>query len=286
MNDKLFSVLFIPFGIFLAAFQFTGIAKAGVSFSGQNVITTSANYAYAVHAADIDGDGDLDVISASAGDDTIAWYENTDGNGSFGGQQVISTAVSGPESVYAADFDGDGDIDVISGSYSDNKVAWYENTNSLGNFGSEQIISSDVGGCFSVFAANLDLDSDIDVMAAAADGNKIEWFQNELPVSADNEHYSSVSPNIELWNYPNPFNPSTTIHFELEGTASNNRSIEIFNVKGQLIKSIPINSLTDQPINSVTWNGTDQSNNSVSSGLYYCKLNVPNSPVKKMVLIR
>ncbi len=60
-----------------------------------------------VFAADLDGDGDRDALSASSADDTVAWYAN-DGLGSFGPQQVISTAnaVSG---VFAADLDGDGD---------------------------------------------------------------------------------------------------------------------------------------------------------------------------------
>ena len=40
------------------------------------MITTKAEGAYEVHAADLDGDGDLDVLSASAGDAKIAWYEN------------------------------------------------------------------------------------------------------------------------------------------------------------------------------------------------------------------
>jgi hypothetical protein len=48
-----------------------------------------------VYAADIDGDGDMDVLSASANDDKIAWYENTDGAGTFGAQNVISTAANG-----------------------------------------------------------------------------------------------------------------------------------------------------------------------------------------------
>jgi len=40
------------------------------------VITTEADGANCVYAADLDGDGDLDVLSSSSGDDKIAWYEN------------------------------------------------------------------------------------------------------------------------------------------------------------------------------------------------------------------
>ena len=49
-----------------------------------------ANGARSVYAADLDGDGDADVLSASRFDDKIAWYENTDGKGAFGNQQVIA----------------------------------------------------------------------------------------------------------------------------------------------------------------------------------------------------
>jgi hypothetical protein len=80
-----------------------------------------------VFAADVDGDGDLDVLSASYDDDKIAWYENTDGGGTFGSQQVLSTLANGAFSVFAADVDGDGDLDVLSASFSDDKIAWYEN---------------------------------------------------------------------------------------------------------------------------------------------------------------
>ncbi len=86
--------------------------------------------------------------------------------------------------------------------------------------------------------------------------------------------------------FPNPFNPSTTITFELTEKYAKSAKIEIYNLKGQKIKTILINSFTDQPINSVVWNGTDQANNLVSSGIYYYKLNNPNSPVKKMILLK
>ena len=79
-----------------------------------------------VYAADLDGDGDLDVLSASSSDDRIAWYEN-DGAGSFGGMQTITTSANGANSVHAADLDGDGDFGVLSASWNDDRIAWYEN---------------------------------------------------------------------------------------------------------------------------------------------------------------
>ena len=58
--------------------------------SDQQVITGLAAGANSVHTADLDGDGDADVLSAGQGDNKIAWYENL-GGGSFGPQQVITT---------------------------------------------------------------------------------------------------------------------------------------------------------------------------------------------------
>jgi hypothetical protein len=51
--------------------------------------------------------------------------KNTDGAGTFGAEQTISTNVIVAFSVYAIDIDGDNDMDVLSASYRDNKIAWY-----------------------------------------------------------------------------------------------------------------------------------------------------------------
>jgi hypothetical protein len=91
------------------------------------MLTNVADGASSVYAEDLDGDGDLDVLSASLYGDKISWYENTDGAGHFGSQQVITTAADGARSVYAADLDGDGDFDILSASAGDGKIAWYEN---------------------------------------------------------------------------------------------------------------------------------------------------------------
>ena len=59
----------------------------------KHTISTSAYAAYVVYPADIDGDGDMDVLSASGGDNTIAWYEN-DGSESFT-EHVITASADG-----------------------------------------------------------------------------------------------------------------------------------------------------------------------------------------------
>ena len=150
----------------------------GGSFGAQQVISVAADASVSVYAADVDGDGDMDVLSASVNDDKIAWYENTDGLGSFGAPQVITTAADGAISVYAADVDGDGDVDVLSASLFDDKIAWYENTDGLGSFGAQQVITTAAGGARSVYAADLDGDSDLDVLSASFNDNKIEWYEN------------------------------------------------------------------------------------------------------------
>ena len=68
----------------------------------------------------------MDVLSASSRDDKIAWYENADGLATFGDQQIITTQADGASDVYAADLDGDGDLDVLSASWDEGKIAWYE----------------------------------------------------------------------------------------------------------------------------------------------------------------
>jgi len=104
-------------------------ALASGTFSDQRTISTTADVASSVCAADIDSDGDMDVLSASSFDDTVACYEN-DGSQNFT-EHAISTTADGARSVTAADIDADGDLDVLSASSGFDTIAWHENDPNL-----------------------------------------------------------------------------------------------------------------------------------------------------------
>lgn len=148
------------------------------SFGEAQIINNSAQAATSVFTIDIDGDGDMDVLASSRVNDRISWYENLNGNGNFGSQQIISSNADDAIHVYAADLDGDGDMDVVSASRGDDKIAWYENTNGFGNFGTEQILSTNANGASSVYLIDLDSDGDNDILSASSFDNKIAWFEN------------------------------------------------------------------------------------------------------------
>ena len=96
------------------------------------------------------------------------------------------------------------------------------------------------------------------------------------------------APSIHLANYPNPFNPTTTISFSLTTEHTENTEISIYNLKGQKVKTLAITLSPESSLGKglVIWNGKDQNNQPVSSGIYFYKLNIENSPVNKMILMK
>jgi len=147
-------------------------------YAKQKVIANDADYPSSIFISDFDNDGDNDVLATIVYENKIVWYENLDGAGNFSAELVISTETESSEFVVASDLDNDGDLDVISTSFEDDKLAWYENLDGLGNFGSQNIISINLDGAASAFPADLDNDGDIDIISTAANGHEVVWFEN------------------------------------------------------------------------------------------------------------
>lgn len=124
-----------------------------------------------IDAADLDGDGDLDVLSVLTNDDTVVWYEK--GPGGFGGEVVIGEISGLARKARAADLDGDGDLDVVASSSSE--YFWYENLDGAGTFDSSRLIGATTSAA-AVIPADVDGDDDVDVLTTRSGG--IDWYEN------------------------------------------------------------------------------------------------------------
>src|SRR5204863_9100903 len=132
------------------------------------VVPSSVIGLESVFAADVNGDGNVDILSASSGDGKIVWYDNFSGTGTIWNQNIITAGAAGARSVFAADIDGDGHLDLLSASATDDSIRWYPNLGGTGLFGAPVVISSSADGARSVFAADADNDGDVDVFSASA----------------------------------------------------------------------------------------------------------------------
>ena len=134
--------------------------------------------AASVYAADVDGDGDIDVLGAATGDNDIAWWENIEGDGTAWVEYTVNGAFNDVRSVYAADMDGDGDIDVLGAASVDDDIAWWENTEGDGTAWTEHTVDGEFAAAWSVYAADVDGDGDMDVLGAALFDDDIVWWEN------------------------------------------------------------------------------------------------------------
>lgn len=106
---------------------------------------------------------------------------------------------------------------------------------------------------------------------------------NQLSKGGSDEQLIPESVLLES-NYPNPFNPSTTIRFGL--SQDDNVSLKIFNALGQEVATL-VNEFRNAGYHDVVWNGTDNSGNQVTSGIYFYRLSTGSFvEVKKMLLTK
>jgi hypothetical protein len=105
-----------------------------------------------------------------------------------------------------------------------------------------------------------------------------------LRTSLVSENDKTIISKVEFSAYPNPFNPTTTISFTIVNDGF--VSLDIFNIRGQKIKSlVSENKATGN--HSVVWNGTDNSGQSVGSGIYFYRITTDNfTSTKKMILLK
>ena len=92
-----------------------------------------------IHTADINRDGNTDLLFSSIETNSITWLENK-GNGNFM-PHIVSSQIKGSISIFPIDLNGDGNIDIVSASMYDNTINWYNNHGG-GNFSKHSIFKN------------------------------------------------------------------------------------------------------------------------------------------------
>ncbi|MEE9449931.1 MAG: FG-GAP-like repeat-containing protein, partial [Ignavibacteriaceae bacterium] len=275
-----------------------------------HTITTSTDGTYSVYAVDVEGDGDIDVLSASVFDNKIAWFEN-DGNENFT-PHTITTNAYYANSVYGVDVDGDGDMDVLSASRWDNKIAWYENltpmppvvyfsayptsgivpltvqftdsstgtiTDWLWDFGDDST-STEQNPTHTYFVADTFTVS----LSVSGPGGSNTLIRENYIIVTDPASIQELSDDLptefKLYNnYPNPFNPTTKIKYQIPELSF--VTLKVFDVLGSEVATL-VNEEKPAGSYEVEYNTIE-----LPSGIYFYSLQAGEFvETKKMVLLR
>ena len=134
--------------------------------------------ASSVYGADLDGDGDIDVLGAARYDDDITWWENVDGSGTSWTEHILDADFDGAYSVLSEDLNGDSYLDVIACAYDGGDITWWENANGSGTSWIEHTVNGECDHPICVYASDVDSDGDIDVLGAVEYSSEILWWEN------------------------------------------------------------------------------------------------------------
>ncbi|WP_430403565.1 FG-GAP repeat domain-containing protein [Fluviicola sp.] len=174
---------------------------ASSQFGVEKDITHSTLGVSSVVSLDIDNDGDIDIVSAAFQSDEIMLSENF-GNSTFlpAGRHLISSSVDGPVSINYADLDNDGDMDLVSASSNDNKIAYYENLGSC-NFGPQQILNTSISNLYELHLADLDGNGFSDIVISSLGFVKVILNQGSFSFTSPTNLFttsSSLSAELHL----------------------------------------------------------------------------------------
>ncbi len=112
-------------------------------------------------------------------------------------------------------------------------------------------------------------------------------YIHDIWVYVDNDEEPAIAPPAKamlLANYPNPFNPTTTISYSIP--KDDKVVLKVYNIKGQLVKML-VNDHLEAGTHKAVWNGDNECGKNVSSGIYLYRLESGGkSKAQKMLLLK
>ena len=177
---------------------------------------------------------------------------------------------------------------------------WNSISNPLGDPEIENVVFTGSVSNWSYFSDNWSGYNDLSVLADETIQLRIGLHSNDdIPdgfglmiddITLSDSTYTHSNNNViptslpTMYNYPNPFNPQTTISLNI--IEEENYTLKVYNSKGQIVKTL-IDGYLRKGVTTVSWDGLNSKNNKVSSGVYLYKLqNSKISIMKKMILMK
>ncbi len=123
-----------------------------------------------IHPADVNGDGQTDLVASRGHGKGVLWFEAP-------GWEIhnIDVEMTEPHCLAVIDIDGDQDLDIATCGYGSKLVVWYEN-NARGEF-ARHIVGTDQEA-YDIRVTDLDGDTDLDILLAGRGSNNVVWYEN------------------------------------------------------------------------------------------------------------
>ncbi len=235
-----------------------------------------------VKTGDFDADGHVDLVTANNNSDNISLLIGS-GNGTFTSGGTLGTGYA-PYSVATGDFNADGETDlaVVNGGSAD--VSIFPCVPG-GTFNSSKTYGSGVEPR-SVATGDFDMNGCTDLAVANGySAGTVSILLNIYCGLTDAEDNVTDSPPYSLSsNYPNPFNPVTTIRFTVP--VSSHVCIDIYDVTGRKVRVL-VDRKAEMGTFQATWDGRNNNGELVESGVYFARMAAGSySAVRKMILLR
>ncbi len=132
-------------------------------------------------ALDLDRDGHLDLLTASAKNGELVFYRGL-GGGDFAAPLLLDSGVGGVSGLGVLDVDGDGDKDPVLLSTGNAAIQWYEQV-SNGRFSAAHVLVTVPQLTDGFACADLDGDQDSDLVIVNSATGRVDWLENMLPVT-------------------------------------------------------------------------------------------------------